>query len=158
MPESVQSFLQRLQLHRNRRAAALSLLLALPLFTACGDDDEADDHEDVPATMEITVAGQTVLVTETGAVTGGPITIAAGQTAPLTAVFRADDGDVLTFDSDYELRGASNASGIITFARNGQFTGTVTGVAAGTTTITFQLFHIPEGHDDFEQSVPFVVQ
>ena len=147
-----------LQNIRTGRSTALALLLVLPIFAACGDDDEVDDHDDVPALLEITVAGQTVTVDETGAVTGSPITIDVGQTAPLTAVFRADDGDVLTFDADYELRGTSTAPGTITFATNGQFTGTVTGVAAGATTILFELYHIPEAHDDFAQLVPFVVE
>lgn len=140
--------------YRSITAAALAALV----FAAGCRDSTGPDHEDEPHAVRLTIGTQVVTVDESGNVTGGPIVIPVGQT-PISAQFLADDGDVLTLNpAEYELRVIPVNAAVVTFTPTGGFAGTLTGVAAGNTSLTIQLWHIPAGHDDFEQLVPVTVQ
>ena len=144
---------------RSRSVAAL--LAAVISMSACSDSDPADagDEPNV-ASIVLTVGGQTVTWTRaTGAVTGGPIIISAGSTNPVSATFLMANGsaDPLVTSATFELR-VTPANTTVTFARTGAFTGTLTGAAApGNTSATFALFHLAEGHNEYDFSVPITV-
>lgn len=140
-----------------RGIRALAVAIMVPALAACGSDDPVDDHEDVEF-MELTIGAQTIRVATNGDITGGPVEIIAGNAVPVTAQFLDHDGEVITFEpGEYELRGQSVTPEIITFGKTGVFSGALTGTAAGNGVVTFQLFHLVENHEDFEQNVPITV-
>jgi hypothetical protein len=125
-------------------------LVALVAAAACDDDpvEEGDPAEAVVA-MRLTVGSQIITVDEFGAVTGGPIVIAVGNTT-ITAVFLDDAGQVVPgLNAEFRLDVISNNSTVATFTSTGAFTGNLVGVAAGQTVMEFALFHIEEDHEDF---------
>ncbi len=131
----------------SRRLVAATLLLFVA--TACKDSTSSEDDEPEIASMRLTVGGASVTVAENGAVTGGPLRITtANQT--LTAAFLKADGtpeDKVTSDPSFRLE-VTGGTGV-TFTRSAPFTGTIRGAAAGSTTVTFSLFHTTENHNDF---------
>ncbi len=99
--------------------------------------------------MKITLAnGTSVTVSETGAVTR-TLTISAGAATTFTVTFLDDVGAVVTDLPAAEYQASVSPNAGITFARTGAFTGTLQGATAGTVTVRFGLFHVPESHDDF---------
>jgi len=133
---------------------AASFVLAL----AAGACNESTDPEPEPevATMRLTIGAQTINVNaETGAVTGGPITIGSGNTA-VSVQWLKDDGspEAIVTEADFELAVTSGNTAIVSFSRTGAFTGNLVGGTNGSTTLTFGLFHLGEGHEEFEWPVP----
>lgn len=122
---------------------AASLVLAMGV-AACGGDDE-DDEPDV-ATMRITI-GQTV-VDFPGTCTPSVATVTIPQAgASVSASFLRGDGSpdpVVTADK-FELKVEPAAR----FTRATAFTGTLSGGAPGTASVSFALFHKEEQHEDF---------
>jgi hypothetical protein len=130
---------------RARRLAPL--LLALAFVTACDNDPvEPGDPADDIATIRLTAGTATVNITEGGA--QGGLTIPLGATS-VTATFLDVAGDSVTIGGEFEIRLTSSNSALVTFARTGQFAGTLTGVAAGSAIVAVELFHTGEGHSDF---------
>jgi hypothetical protein len=131
-------------------APTLALFPVALAFGACSNaTDEGAEPEVVM--MRLTIGAQTITVSDNGTVTGGPIAITATGTVTVSAQFLRDDGtpDPLVTDALFQLNADPANAGIVTFSRTGAFTGTLTGVSAGSTTIEFSLFHISEGHEDF---------
>ena len=138
----------------------VALLAIVPFALACNDDpaDEGDPAEAVVA-MRLTVGGQTITISETGAVTGGPIVIPRANTAIAAVFLDAANAVVSGLDAEFRLEVTSDNASIATFARISAFAGTLTGVAAGQTTLRFALFHVAENHEDFGfYPVPTTVQ
>lgn len=134
-----------------RRVTRAALLLALvPAFAAC-DDDPTEPEEELPTSMELTVGNQTVTVTNTGAVTGGPILLGIGASAVSAVFFDADGAEMDLSDEadELELRIVPASTALVTFVGTGAFSGTLTGVAIGSTSVSVSLFHIVENHNDF---------
>lgn len=52
-------------------------------------------------------------------------------------------------ESTFELAVEIDDESIVTFTRASAFAGTLNKVAAGSTSATFALFHVEEGHEDF---------
>jgi hypothetical protein len=145
-----------------RKASALAAILLLALTAAgCNDSGtEPDDDEPNVATMRLTVGQQTINVNaRTGAVTGGPIVIPVGNTA-VSAQFLLDNGqpDPVATSASFRLDVDPANTQVVTFARTSAFAGTLQGLQAGSTTILFGLFHLGEGHEEFEWPVPVQVQ
>ena len=137
--------------HQNlRRLRPLVALAALTLgLGACTDSTGLDEHGEEVHAMKITLAnGTSVTVSETGAVTG-TLTISAGPATTFTVTFLDDAGAVVTDLPAAEYQASVSPNACITFARTGAFTGTLQGATAGTVTVRFGLFHVPESHDDF---------
>lgn len=137
-------------------------LLAATTLAACGGDsptDPHDDHAEEVDAVRLTVGTQVVEVDIGGTVTGGPILIPVGTSVAVTAAFLDHDGHVLELhDDEFELRLVPANAGVVTFARTGPFAGTLTGVAAGQTTLAVLVWHLEENHEDFEQLVTVSVQ
>jgi hypothetical protein len=144
---------------RHRPITLAALALAAFAINACDEDPVAEEHEELPAEMRLTVGSQTVTVTSNGTVTGGPIVVPVGTTS-VSAVFITDDGD--TFDAsaaEFELRASSLDGSIASFTGTGPTTGSIVGSAAGQTALRFELYHLIEQHEDFgPHQVPVTVQ
>lgn len=136
----------------SRRLVAATL--ALFVATACKDSTAAEEDEPEVATMRLTVGSQTVTVAENGTVTGGPLRISTTNQT-ITAAFLKADGTPETKVNAPEFELAVTGGTGITFTRASQFSGSIRGASASTTTVTFSLFHKEENHNDFG---PFPVQ
>jgi hypothetical protein len=82
-----------------------------------------------------------------------PTPIVIGQTAtPVAATFLRANGDVepLVTAAEFELQFNDLNTNIVTFTRTGAFTGTLTGVAAGTDVVTVVLYHKEAMHEEYE--------
>jgi hypothetical protein len=132
-----------------RRLTVLSLLAGGAAGIACNDSTEPEPEPEV-ATMRLVVGGSaTITVAANGTVTGGPITISG--TTTIVATWLRDDGteDPVVDASTFELAVEIDDESIVTFTRASAFAGTLNKVAAGSTSATFALFHVEEGHEDF---------
>jgi hypothetical protein len=139
-----------LDTRKHRGLLSLALLLLVPTFSSCNDDDEVEeDPADAIEFVELTMGGVTLrLNLQGGVVSGGPLTVAVGAALPITARFLDEDGnDINSTLGDFELRGTEPTR--VTFASTGDFTGTITGVTAGAGNIKFALFHVIEQHEDW---------
>jgi hypothetical protein len=143
-----------LETHKHRGLLSLALLLLVPTFSACDDaeDEEEPDPAEAIEIIELTVGGVALrLDKDTGnPISGGPLVVAAGANATLTARFLDEDGnDVTSTLGEFELQGENATPSIVTYTATGDFTGTVAGVAAGAGIVEFQLFHTVEQHEDW---------
>jgi hypothetical protein len=142
---------------RTSRVRFRSLASVLAVFTlgaaatACDDDPLIEDPDPAEAVVAIrlTVGAQTITINDLGTVTGGPIVLPRAATT-VTAVFLdEDDAIVAGLDAEFRLEVTIANGSLVTFSRTAAFSGTLTGVAAGQTTLEFALFHIEENHEDF---------
>ncbi len=122
------------------------------MLAACDDDstDEDDDPAEAIATIQLTVGASTVTLNTSGTVIAGPspIVIPTG-THNVTAAFLDDVGASVNADlGEFELRLTPANASLLTFSRTGGFTATLTGVAAGSTSLDFVLWHKVEQHED----------
>jgi hypothetical protein len=144
-------------IRKRRGVLALTFAIVLPGMTACSDDP-VDVHDEEPEFLELTIGAQTIRVAANGVITGGPVNVPVGTSVAVTAQFLDHDGEVIEFEpGEYELRAVTLNPTIVTFGKTGTFSGSITGVAVGAGTITFQLYHLAEAHEDFEQDVPITV-
>jgi len=131
--------------HRSTRTfLKLAVIAILATGAACDDDTaEPDDEPDV-RTIRLTIGAQVF-----NQVRGNPtpVTVARGANS-LNAIFLRADGQVETrvTPNEFELRVTTANNGVLTFTRSSAFAGVLTGVAAGSTTMTVCLFHLQEGH------------
>ena len=151
-----------------RRVLRLAALVpALALVAACGDDDATEPEPEPTFTrmvLTFTPTGGTassVEVTRANASVSGPLTIAAAGgtlTARYLTSSGADDPLIASNQADFETRIVSPTSPRATFTRTGPNAFTVARNSAGTETVTVQLFHLGEQHDELEASVTLNVQ
>jgi hypothetical protein len=145
---------------RTRRLFHFVLICALiGTYTACSDDEEEDDEPTI-GSMRIIVGTQTVTVSSSGVVTGGPIVIPTGNTA-ISATFLLPNGQVETKvdAATFRLDVATDNAAMASFTRIGAFNGTLVGGTKGSTVLRFALFHLAEQHNDFGPfPVPVTVQ
>jgi hypothetical protein len=148
--------MKTIEWRRLSRASFLFGAVALGVAASgCNSGTEPEEEPEV-ATMRLVVGSQTINVNaRTGVVTGGPIVLAPGATAGVTAQFLLADGapEPLVTDASFRLDATPANTGIVAFSRTGPFAGTLSGVAAGSTTVVFGLFHLEEGHEEFEWPV-----
>jgi hypothetical protein len=150
--------------------------MAALTFTACDDTSDPEPEPEIE-TMRIVVGSgggaQTVNVARSGCTaSGGPIALTLNATTAVAISFLNGAGqpDVIANDpAVFRVAGASTASAIapepvptpatITWARTGNFAGTLRGTAATTAgSVTFSALHVEEGHADFECAVSITVQ
>ena len=143
-----------------RALRAFAMVAAVSLMaTACDDDDPAGP-DDEPATTRIVLTigtgtgAQTVTWnTQNTTVTPATITIPAGQSRTVTAqFFRADNtpDPVITeagFRLDFNV--ASGTAVTIAKTSNLAATLTATGTAGQSISLTMELFHLGEGHEEY---------
>jgi hypothetical protein len=143
-----------------RRSLFAFSVIALPgLVAACDDDPVEPDPEPTFNRVEFTIVGggqtRVVTVSTTGQQVGTANLPAGTTTATLSARFLNADNSVdqNVTAADFELRlESSNPAGItFTLGAGQSFSGTVGGLTDGTRVLVMQLFHLGEGHEDFEQ-------
>ncbi len=136
-----------LKVRTSRRFAAL-VVAALSLFAAACKDD-ADDHHAEVDFMRITITGQPAVTVNSTGTPSGTLTITQGVATEFTVEFLdANMQDALGDEADeFQVNVAPGAG--ITFARTGAFTGTLTGSAAGTVAVSFAMFHLADGEEEF---------
>ena len=142
-----------------RRTLLAVLFVSAFTVSACSDSTEPDPEPAV-ATLRLVIGTQTVSVNvASGAVTGGPVIIARGNTNVTATFLRADgSAEALVTGTLFRLDGTSSNSAVVTYTSTGAFTGTLNGVQAGTGTVTFALHHLEEGHNEWSRGVSIQVQ
>ena len=142
-----------------RPVLALTLVATAFLGAACDDDPVEPEPEPTFDRVEFTLtSGATTrvdTVNTSGTQTGNRNFPAGTTTVNLTARFLRPDGtvDPVVTAAAFELRRGTGGSQGVTFTRTaGQsFQGTISGLTTGTRSVPIQLFHLEEGHEDFEQ-------
>ncbi|MSR03563.1 MAG: hypothetical protein EXR94_12620 [Gemmatimonadetes bacterium] len=140
---------------RSSRWIGAAAIAALTLAAGCSSEPEEMEPE--VETMRVTI-GTTVINFSGGTCTPVPAsaTIPAGGAA-VSATFLKADGSPETIVTDQEFELKVEPAG--RFTRASAFAGTLSGGAAGTTAVTFALFHKIEQHEDFGPcSLPITVQ
>lgn len=115
--------------------AALSMVLALAPI-ACGDDDSTGPEVfSEPFSVEITSEFGPVLSTGTRALANSPVFLQSGNTEVVEFVFLNEDGTLITpLSGEFlEIQIDDETIGTWTPNQNGGFTGTLRGLAPGTT-------------------------
>ncbi|HEX6309793.1 MAG TPA: hypothetical protein VFZ69_16585 [Longimicrobiales bacterium] len=147
----------------NFRAPLAWLGLAAAL-AACENPVTPADHEEPEGLVLLDGATEVLRVIGRGAVgvASDTLRVAAGaQTPELTVSFIDEHGDALTIDEENTLAVVSDSPATATWQGSaaGVYAGRVSGLAAGTTTLRFQLYHgsVETGHVDAEFRVPVTV-
>ena len=140
---------------RHLLALGLLSLSAVPACTIPTIGDGGDTEANV-SSVRLTVGGQTISVSNTGAVTGGPITVTRPATPAISASFLNAAGaqDPVAHGGNFQLNATSADTSTLVFTRTSAFAGTLTGVAAGSINLNVSLFHVTDGDNDFG---PFAV-
>lgn len=143
----------------SRAVRAFAVLAAVSLMATACDDDDPIEPEPEPTTTRIVLTigsgagAQTVTWNTLNAtVTPATITIPAGETRTVTAqFFRADNtADPVITESDFRLDFVRTGTAVtITKTSNLSATLAATGTAGQSITMTMQLVHIEEAHNEY---------
>lgn len=136
-------------LRRTLRLTALSL--ALTATAACGDDELPEPEPEIARVVFSINGTQAFTVNDAGVVTSGSTSIPLGV-HQITAAAYDEGGAVVeeVANGIFELRGTSSNATVLEFTKgNGMLTGTLNAKQAGTAAVSFQLFHLEEGHGDW---------
>lgn len=127
-----------------RSGMSYAAMMATAFVVACGSDEEEGEPE--VETMRLVFGATTVNVNAACQATPATVTIPTGG-ATVTASFLRADGspEPLVTDAEFELRVEPAAR----FTRSSAFAGNITGGAAGSAQLSFELFHKVEQHEDF---------
>ena len=143
-----------------RRWAGFAAVVALTATaSACSDDPTGEENEPEIAYARVTVGSQSVTIDDTGAQTG-TLTVPRGQSNVTVAYFRDDNSvEDLVTSAEFEVRlvPRTGTSGV-TWTPNGAFGGTLNTTTAGQKSLDVQLFHLEEGHADFNTIVTLTAQ
>ena len=142
-----------------RAMRAFAVLAAVSLMATACDDDDPTEPDPEPATTRIvltigTGAGAQTVTWNTQNATVAPttITIPAGQSRTVTAqFFRADNStDPVVTESDFRLDFVRTGTAV-TITKTSNLTATLaaTGTAGQSITMTMQLVHLAEGHNEY---------
>ena len=133
-----------------RRWAGFAAVVALTATaSACSDDPTGEEPEPEVAFVRVTVGGQSVTVG--GGSQTGTITVPRGQSTVTVAYFRDDNSvedRVSSTQFEFRLNPRAGTSGV-TFTPNGDAGGTLNTTTAGQKSMDVELFHLEEGHPDF---------
>lgn len=143
-----------------RRWAGLAAVVALTATAgACSDDPTGEESEPEIAYARISVGGQSVTIDDTGTQTG-TLTVPRGQSVVTVAYFRDNNqAEDMVTSAEFEVRlvARTGTSGV-TFTPNGAFGGTLNTTTAGAKSLDLQLFHLEEGHADFNKILTLTSQ
>ena len=150
------------------RFGTAALALGAVLVLGACDDDPVDHHDDhpEPVGMVIRSGGADIVTVDDTTVTGSLTVDADAETGLLTILFVDDDGDRFTPDDDDEWLRVDVADPAVAdweATEAGAFSGTLVGLAGGTTAVVFELMHGPlnaaSAHADYTSpSIPVVVE
>lgn len=126
--------------------------------TACDDDPADVEEEPEVQTIRLVVGSQTI-----NFIASQPAAFIARGAHNVSVSFLRANGSVdpVVNATDFEVQITAANTSIVTFTRTGAFTGTLTGVAAGSTTLKVCLFHKGEQHCETGadvQASPITVQ
>jgi hypothetical protein len=135
------------------RAPSLGLAVAGALvLAACESDPTGLDHSD-PEGVELVMNGAVIARYDGGTWTGEMSVNQGAETPHISVYFVDDDGDRITFGSDFYLEVEVEDETIAEFEQDtpGEFGGHLHGIARGTTGVVFRLMHgsVGSGHPDF---------
>lgn len=132
-----------------------SILSSTLFITGCGS---GHDHGPTPVGIILSAGGSDLAIQEGTTITypsgaSDAIEITSGETiSPITVTFLMEDGDRFTPDTNegYSLRFAVSNSSVLSVVHpvTTEWTLSVEAVAAGESTLNFELWHV--GHSDFE--------
>jgi hypothetical protein len=133
-----------------RRTLCAALLLEVLALGACNDSGTGPLPEPELDRMRVTIGGQSVDVSATGALTGGPFLITDDVSIVTVAFFEADGGpSALVNEQDFRADLTSADTDIASVARAGAFTFELTMESEGITELNLALTHIAPDHSDF---------
>jgi hypothetical protein len=132
-------------LRRSSGIVALGLLLTG--LTAC-EEDEGPEEEPEIAAIRLVIGPATI--NSTGGNPPATTPSIARGTHNVTVTALAANGSTITLGSDFELRILQVSGVALPFTRTGALTGTINAAAAGQGVVTVQIFHLGEGHEDYE--------
>jgi hypothetical protein len=145
-------------LTRTRRGRLALWIAALAIAAAAACDDQGPEPDDLVESMRLVVGSQTITVSKTGTIAGGPIVIGLGETST-AATFLGTTGNPMAGLDAFEVRVTSSNTGFVTFRRVSAFAGTLTRVAPGSAQLSVQLFHLADQRVAFGPfNVPITVQ
>lgn len=142
-----------------------ALAASVAVLAACGGDHNHEDVTVASARVEVLSAGgavvQTVTVTPSG-VTGGPLLLSQGVATTLNIVWLNAAGapDQVMTDVNFQVRFTPpTGTGLSWALASGQRNrGTMTGTTVrAATNVAMSLFHVAEGHSDFDATLPVQV-
>lgn len=136
----------------NKLARTFLAVLAATAM-ACEDVTEAEPEPDV-STLRLVIGTtnqQTITVTNTGVVTGGPIALRVNTPLQVTATFLNDAGqpDPVAMSDEFRLDVTAVSPASITYTPATDFTGSIAGSSTTTGSARFSLYHKSEGHPDW---------
>lgn len=127
---------------------------AVLLSAGCDNPVEGDGHdhaEDVVGAVLSTPAGE--VARSEGGLSDDTLWVPLGGTTDtITIEFLAGDGDevhVEDLQEDFELGWTVGDADIVGFDQQGDWSFTLEGLTADTTTLSIQLLHLPQRHNDF---------
>ena len=138
-------------------AATAMLVLATTGLAGCGSSDEPDTE---PEIGQITLQIGAVAVNSVGGNPPSTATVLPRGNHVVTVLARTSNGQTITLDpTEFELRITSSNSAVASYSRNTALGGTLNAAAAGTATLNVQLYHLLEGHADYQiQTLNVTVQ
>lgn len=143
-----------------RLAGVVAALVPAMLLAACDNPASPGDHQRAYG-VQVSVGGAVLVRALGSSVTGSLAATPGSQTGGLTVRMLDRDGEVIQPRQGYWLRVTSQNSGIARWqqATEGEFGGTLVGVAAGQTSLEFCNMHgaVGRGHDDGCQNVTVLV-
>jgi len=144
-----------------RRMLAPRALLAVALAGAVAACDnpvgEREDHADAVRVQVLDARSGQELASATSTAATGSLTVRAGSSRDLFVQFLDASGrPVSASEAGFSLRGTVTSTGIARFEKTESNAGVLTGVAVGSTSVTFELMH--GGHPDFSgRAIPVTV-
>jgi hypothetical protein len=137
-----------------KRVFAVTAIAALALTGACRSvTDPHDDEPDVHAVRLNFNNGAQIITVVEGQV-NATVNLATATSATVSAQWLDHNLNVIgeVTGDEFELRIIGR-----TFTRTGPFAGTISGLTAGSNTVTVQLWHLHEAHADFEVQLNIVI-
>lgn len=144
-----------------RRVIAPRALLVLAMAGAVAACDnpvgEGDLHADAVRVQVVDAQSGQEVASATSTAATGSLTLRAGSTRELTVNFLDASGrPVSAGEAGFSLRATVVSTGVARFDNTGSNAGRLTGVAPGSTSVTFDLMH--GGHPDFSaRAIPITV-
>ena len=139
------------------RLPLLFTISALLLLAGCNnplDNDDHEHHEHAEGAV-LTMNGAEIVRIEEGVVQSGQIEVTEGEETPLiTIYFLNDEGETFQPDeTEYSLRWEDidqSVAEVEQHDQDGAWRFHIHGVAQGTTSVRFLLWHNDEDHEDYE--------
>ncbi|HEV2149387.1 MAG TPA: hypothetical protein VGR37_18435 [Longimicrobiaceae bacterium] len=144
---------------RRLTSRALVALALTGVLAACDNPVDEDPHPDAVAVVVQTSAGVELARATGGGTQGtatGSIPLTIGATRDLRVIFVDAAGNPVPVGGDTSLRGNVLIGALARFEKTSETGGRLTGLSAGTTSVSFDLMH--GSHADFQgAAIPLIV-